>query len=476
MKKVISLILIAVLLMGLCACGASQEGSSAAEGTGVSNTGNTFRVGFARVDATPKEPVPMSGYGNSMQRFSTGMYSYLYLNILALDDGDETLLLLSLDYGWFQPVLASPIVDGIVKKYGIPEENILMQGTHTHAAMDAALTEVTAVADTNSRTVERTLKAVGEALEDLKPAEIYVGTVETENMNFVRRYIMDDGSLIGDNFPGTGTQIVAHETEADNDLQLMKFVREGGKDILVMNFQAHPQLETRSTNISGQTPYFMRDSVEKRLGILTTYWQGAAGNINSQSRIESEMRTTDRVEYGELMADYVEEAYNSLEKVNSGDIEVTHELVELDINHSQDHLISVATQVVNQWQKTNSTAEGMKLAEGTEIRSVYHANAIITKAGAENSRKLEIAAFSFGDVGGVVVPYEMFDTSGMQIKAGSPFKKTFIFGYAFPGNGSYIPDEKAFDNEGYETNQCRFVRGSAEKLVAAYLDMLNAMK
>jgi hypothetical protein len=176
------------------------------------------------------------------------------------------------------------------------------------------------------------------------------------------------------------------------------------------------------------------------------------------------------------MADYVEEAYNSLEKVNSGDIEVTHELVELDINHSQDHLISVATQVVNQWQKTNSTAEGMKLAEGTEIRSVYHASAIITKAGAENSRKLEIAAFSFGDVGGVVVPYEMFDTSGMQIKAGSPFKKTFIFGYAFPGNGSYIPDEKAFDNEGYETNQCRFVRGTAEKLVAAYLDMLNAMK
>ena len=80
------------------------------------------------------------------------------------------------------------------------------------------------------------------------------------------------------------------------------------------------------------------------------------------------------------------------------------------------------------------------------------------------------------DIGGVVVPYEMFDTSGMQIKDGSPFAKTFIFGYASPGGGSYIPDEKAFDNEGYETNQCRFVRGTAEKLVAAYLDMLNAMK
>ena len=474
MKKVTAFLLAILMLIGLCACGAPAEETAAAGGE--ASGGSTFRVGFARVDATPYEPVPMSGYGNSMDRISTGMYSFLYLNILALNDGTETLLLMSIDYGWFQNVLSSPIVDGIVKKYGIPKENILMQGTHTHAAMDATLTEVTAVANTNARTVDETIKAVGEALEDMKPAEIYVGTVETENMNFVRRYFMDDGSLIGDNFPGTGTEIVAHETQADNDLQLMKFVREGGKDILVMNFQAHPQLETRSTNISGQTPYFMRDAVEKRLGILTTYWQGAAGNINSQSRIESEMRTTDRVEYGEIMADYVEAAYNTLEKVEAGPIKVMHTTVACDVNHTQDYLVAAAKPVVDEWQRTGSTASGMKLAEGTEIRSVYHANAIISKASMEDTRNMQIAAFSFGDIGGVVVPYEMFDTSGMQIKDGSPFAKTFIFGYASPGGGSYIPDEKAFDNEGYETNQCRFVRGTAEKLVAAYLDMLSAMK
>jgi len=473
MKKIISVILAVIMLLGLCACGASS-GETAATGQSVKNGG--FRVGYARVDVTPRESVPMSGYGNSLERMSTGMYSYLYLNILALDDGSQTMLLMSIDYGWFPAVLASPIMDGIEKKYGIPKDNILMQGTHTHAAMDADLAEVQAVADTNSRTIASTIEAVGEALEDLKPAEIYVGTVETKNMNFVRRYIMDDGSLIGDNFPGTGKEIVAHETEVDNDLQMMKFVREGGKDILVTNFQAHPQIETRSTNISGQAPYFIRDAVEKRLGILTTHWQGAAGNINSMSRIGSEMRTTDRVEYGELMADYVEEAYNTLEKVESGPIHVTHKFVELTINHTQDHLVPVASQVVNEWKKTNNSSQSMKLAEGTEIRSVYHANAIISKAGAGKTKKLEIAAFSFGDVGGVVVPYEMFDTSGMQIKDGSPFKKTFIFGYAFPGGGSYIPDEKAFDNEGYETNQCRFVRGTAEQLVGEYLNMLKEMK
>ena len=93
-----------------------------------------------------------------------------------------------------------------------------------------------------------------------------------------------------------------------------------------------------------------------------------------------------------------------------------------------------------------------------------------------SSQEIPIAAFSFGDVSGVVVPYEMFDTSGKQIKEGTPFTKTFIFGYANPGSYSYMPDEKAFDNVGYEGNMCRFMKGTAEQLVGEYLGILKEMK
>lgn len=475
MKKLISLILALMLVLSLCACASGEAAETAGQNAAGGERGG-FRVGFARADATPRESVPMSGYGNSLERMSTGMYSYLYLNVLAVDDGTNTLLLLSLDYGWFPAVIGDPIIAGITEKFGISEEYILLQGTHTHAAMDAAQTSVNAVVDTNEHTIKNALVAVEEALNDLKPAEIYVGTVETENMNFVRRYIMDDGSLIGDNYPGTGKEIVRHESEVDNDLQLMKFVREGGEDVLVMNFQAHPQLETRSTNISGQTPYFVRDAVEKRLGIKTTYWQGAAGNINSQSRIESEMRTTDRVEYGELMADYVEEAYDKLEKVASGPIKVRHMNVSCQVDHSEDHLVSVASEVNAVWKSTNNSSQAMELGKAYGIRSVYHASAILTKAGLGETKDIPIAAFSFGDIGGVVVPYEMFDTSGMEIKAGSPFVKTFVFGYARPGSYSYMPSREAYKNIGYEGNQCRYVPGTAEQLVGEFLNMLNDMK
>lgn len=478
MKRILALILAATCLLALCACsGGGSAGTQQTQPQGPYPRGG-FRAGFGRADLTPRESVPMSGYGNSTERMSTGVMTFIYANVVAVDDGTNTLLLITADYGWFQTPMVDEIAAGIVEKYGIPMENILFQGTHSHAGPDFAATTVPAIASEMERAVQRISKAVDDALADLKPAKMYGGIVETENMNFVRRYIMDDGSLIGDNYPGTGTTIVRHETEVDNDLQLVKFVREGGKDILIMNFQSHPQLETRSTDISGQTPATMRASVEEKLDIYTTYWNGAAGNINPTSRIESEIRTSDMWEYGKIMADYVADAYDSLEPLAAGPVSVTHRDVVCMVNHTEDYLVPIASTVSSVWKSTNSSAQALAKDPEGVIASPYHANAILAKAGLGESRTMPIAAFRFGDVCGAVVPYEMFDTSGMQIKAGSGYGMTMIFGYANTGSGSYsyMPDEKAFENVGYEGNQCRFIKGTAEQLVAEYLDMLEEIK
>lgn len=474
MKKILALLLALACLGMLCACGSSEPVVTEGASDGLYPRGG-FRAGFGRADVTPRESVPLSGYGNSLQRMSTGIMTYLSVNVVAVDDGTNTLLLFTGDYGWFGRVLSEPIIRLTAEKYGIPADNMLFQGTHTHAAMDFGVT-IPAVSLEIERATERVMAAVDDALADLKPAQMYGGIVETENMNFVRRYIMDDGSLLGDNYPGTGTTIVRHESEVDNDLQLVKFVREGAKDILIMNFQAHPQLETRSTDVSGQTPATIRAAVEERLDIYTTYWNGAAGNINSQSRIESEMRTTNMWEYGEIMADYVEDAYDTLQPLAPGPVEVIHRDVTCQVDHSEDHLIAAATSVNAVWTATNNSSQALKEDPTGTIKSVYHASAIIGRASMGDTKDLSIAAFRFGDVGGVVVPYEMFDTSGMKIKSASPYAMTMIFGYAKPGSYSYMPDEEAYKNIGYEGNQCRYIPGTAEQLVAEYLDMLEGMR
>ena len=478
MKRVLVLILVLCMSLSLVACGGAAAGNETGNETG--NAGGAaatgFRVGFGRADVTPKGAVPMASYGNAKDRISEGIYSYLYLNVIAIDDGTTTMLLMTIDHSWFSDVLVNPLKADITNKFGIPAENILAQGTHTHAGPEVGLADVADMAASNKRTLEQGIKAVEQALEDLKPAEAFVGSVMTENLNHVRRYIMDDGSLTGDNYPGTGTKRVAHETEADREVQLLKFVREGGEDVVVVNFQAHPHLEGKSLNLCAQTPGAIREAVEKKYGAKCVYWQGAAGNLNTHSSLEGETPTKNKKEYAQLMLGYIDQVYNDMTPVATGPIKIIHKAVTCTVNHTQDHLLDIAHQVNDIWTSTNNASKAMEVGKPYGIVSVYHAGAIIKKAKLAATQDLEIAAFSFGDVSAVVVPYEMFDTSGMQIKDGTPFAKTFIFGYANPGSYSYMPDEKAFDNVGYEGNSCRFVRGTAEQLVGEYIGMLEEMK
>jgi hypothetical protein len=85
-----------------------------------------------------------------------------------------------------------------------------------------------------------------------------------------------------------------------------------------------------------------------------------------------------------------------------------------------------------------------------------------------------IYAISLGDVAFVTVPFEMFDTNGMQIKKGSPFTTTFVLTCA-NNNLSYLPSDLAFQRGGYAVDVTLFQRGTAEELVDSYLGMLNTL-
>ena len=90
----------------------------------------------------------------------------------------------------------------------------------------------------------------------------------------------------------------------------------------------------------------------------------------------------------------------------------------------------------------------------------------------ETTLDAELIAWSFGDVAGIVTDYELFDTAGVFIKKRSPFAKTFIIGYAYPGTGSYIPTADGFERGGYERDSCRFVAGTLEEMSQHYVDLL----
>ena len=90
---------------------------------------------------------------------------------------------------------------------------------------------------------------------------------------------------------------------------------------------------------------------------------------------------------------------------------------------------------------------------------------------------IPIFAISLGDVAFVTAPYEMFCESGKEIKAGSPFKTTFVATCA--NNAlSYMPTKATFHYTGemaYEVSCTKFAEGTAELLVTEYIGMLNQL-
>ena len=474
MKKLFSLLVILALVMSLCACGSSQQ-SDTISTEGASEA--VFMAGFGAVNVTPNNAVNMAGYGDHDTRLSDGYVTYLEARAVAIvDENGEKMLFLVVDTSFAYPAVGQNAIKKLKDELGIPEDHIILAGTHTHNSVATWVSSNSGTAAFNNKYIDGCLEAAQMALDDCKPADVYVGSAKTENLNFVRRYIMDDGSLKGDGADGTGSYIVSHETEVDNEAQLLKFARKDGKDILVVNYQAHPHLEGKLTSLSADTPSAIREALENKLDVNCLYWQGAAGNINSSSRIDGETQTKNRKEYGELFANQVAKYVDSMTQVKTGPIKVTAMTYTGDANHTMDHLINTANTVMTQFNAGVSIDDCGKLAKELGLNSFYHARNIVGHAKLGPTYSMDISAFSFGDVSGIVVPYEMFDTSGMQIKADTPFEKTFIVGYAYPGYQGYIPTEEAWKNGGYEVETSNYAPGNAEKLVEAYLGMLNDLK
>ena len=218
MKKWIAILLALTLSLSVCACGAAENGVQGAAST-TEDQPTGLMVGFAKENITPEETVPLSG--SATRGVSSGMLDYLFGTCVAISNGGEDIaLIFSLDIqnaysptpGWR---------NAISRATGVPESKIMLCFTHTHSAPNTGA-EDAAIGRYNSFVSDKLVKAAKAAIADMSPAQAYTTSIKTENLNFVRRYIMNDGTLVGDNFGDTSSGYKCHETEVDNELQLVK--------------------------------------------------------------------------------------------------------------------------------------------------------------------------------------------------------------------------------------------------------------
>ena len=424
MKRILTLILTAALVLGLCACaGGAPKGLS---------------VGFGRADITPTMKVGLHGYGNVNERQSQGVFNKLYATCIAITgESGETVLLYTVDLISVNGQLTESFRPAVSEATGVPVENITASGTHTHSGPSPSGNSMY----WTDIFVPKMVEAAEAAMADRsKVTTVQSGSTFVEGMNFVRHYVTDLGKVVGDNFYNRDSDgiKVGHATEVDNEMQLIRFVRDDKQDVLMANWQGHPKTASTNSTQMGRTLRGMissdyvgttRDYLEEKdSDLLFAFYLGASGNVNVSSDLTEEQakNTMDPKEFGQRLGDYVINALPTLKDQGKPDVKCTRQIVNVPLP---------------------SSADGI----------------------------LEMTAVRCGPISFVAAPFEMFDTQGMFIKDESPSETTFVMTCAC-GHSGYIPSDYAWDYFNcYEVRSSRFGRGAAEIFAQAAVDALTAM-
>ena len=464
MKKILCLLLAMVMTLSLCACAGSgetnEDGEAAVAG---------LQAGFGRENVTPDYPVGLGGYSDAETRTSQGFVDYIYTTCIAVTSGEDTVLMFTIDTCAVAKNFADNIRDKVADAVGVPKENIFASGTHCHSA--PSLSGYDNAAKYKADLLDACLKAAQTAMADRSPAQLKTATPEFEGMNYVRHYLMADGSYSGSNFGDSSKGYVAHAAEADPQMVLVQFDRaDDKKDILMVNWQAHPDSasEIGYNTIAASWIGPLRTKLEALSGMDVAYFTGPSGNLTKESKIPEEKSGLSWREYGEKMADLTNEALSQLQPMEGTAIKTTGTMYTVEIDHSWDHMLPQANEVYDLWKSAGKSA-GDALGKTYGFTSSYQARAIRSRASMGETTQLEVNAFCIGGVGFTTGTYEMFSTNAMFVKENSPFAVTFLM----TGNSGYIPSEQAFEYRCYEADTGYYAKGTAEKLADNYVAMLK---
>lgn len=473
MKKNIAVFLLSALCLNLFGCAAGQPAETPAATEPTKAPAGPLMVGFGREDITPDYSVHLQG-GDWKNRVSTEVLDHVFFTCVAVKQDEASFLLVTMDLKLANNNIVEELRPVLRKATGVPAKNIMIAATHTHSSV-AVRYDWDGVEKYKAFLYEQAEKAAKTAVEDLAEAETYIGSTQAEGLVNVRHYLMKDGTYAGSNFGSWSSGIVRHAREADCELQLVKFAREGKKDVLLMSFPCHATFNESGKAISADFPSPMREYVEGNSDTLVAYFIGAAGDQTPGSRIPEKKYTSDYKEHGKRLGQYAIEALPTLTKMEETGIKTN--LKACTFNTNKKNLDKQeAAQIVKSIASTygNNSQELKDALKQYGLSSRHEANWINIRAAAGDTRILLLNTLSIGNLAFAVAPYEMFGQHGKQIKEGSPYDMTFMITCA--GQENYIASTESFDYNCYESQCCYFEQGTAEKLVDAYIGLLTQMK
>lgn len=417
-----------------------------------------LKAGFSRVDVTP--PLGTDLWGYFRKRLPIGIHDPIEISAIALSDEKETALIIIADFEGIELKYVSKIKKHITERTGVKSEYIMLHTTHSHSSIGLVDSERNNVIE-DCDYIDLLYRKFGDisvmAIEDMSEAVWCYGEKETsEQISFVRRYIMKNG-LVKTNPFGVEDDIVKPSEEPDNTVRLVRFKRDGKKDIAFVNFATHADVVACEA-FSADWPGFARRNIEKDLkDVCCAVMVGFQGDVNHINFMGEKKRGIPRaLEMGRVIADTVVDLWDS---TKDGEGDVIYGAVDIVFNMNNTdkeefyeecryYLDTVEYDEAGN-ARVQETPSGISYVEALRVVKIKEEDPIY--------RRIPVSVLSIGGFSVVGIGCEAFTNYARAVRDAFREKKIFT---ACLANGSegYLPTKVAFDFGGYEVVTSPFTR------------------
>jgi neutral ceramidase len=421
-----------------------------------------IKAGAAKVNITPKK--------EELSPNILGINDSIYARAIVIDNGQTSAALITVDVGALRDNNWKNITQRLNKELGIPELNVLLTATHTHAVPYNVGGE---------KLEQKIFAAVKEAKSKLQPARIGFGTgVSYININ---RNIIDPKTRRwweGPNYDGPSDKTVA----------VMKIVAADSTPIAVYyNYAMHAvingQLDLVSGDVPGAASRYIEDSFDNK--IVALWSTGAEGDQNplyyQQTYDLREIRIKDYAKRGQDISNSMPSGGTGLDRNNPTVAKLMNQ--QKEISNSMGLFLGEEVKYVI--RNTDRTESAMKISAAQKVIRLPGRNRTNSgRAGFAgtytpgDSVSIRIGVLLLGDIALTFVNGEVFNPIATKLKKESPYAHTIM---ATVTNGSansgYIPDDESFGNYTFEVLSSRLQPGFAERgIIDGILDLMEKLK
>lgn len=395
---------------------------------------NEIKAGTGQRIITPRIGSKLVGYFGRPDG-AKGVHDDLHARALVLDNGENIIAICCVELLWLWGTMVEEIRQIVTQQTGIPQENILVCCTHTHAGAAPHTTQ-----DWDTPLVSLIASAIIAAYESRQPACIGFGFGQLFGYNINRRWL---------NRP------------ADPSVGIIRVDTVEGKPLAVLgNYACHAVVMGYDNYwISGDWPGYSSRLLEAELGCAAMFSQGGAGDVNPLTEtVRQRLAAAHPVgTIGDLTSYYGEYRKDDPSTWNIEDrgggtflecetLARAYNAEVLRVYHS------IKTEsTVPLWRETVTVNAAVDADEPKPEGLPEELRGYVPEF-KDGYLPAEIMLVGIGPAVLVTQPGEVFSETAVELR-----KTCQQMGYGFPwlvsyANGSYayLPPENAFDEGGYE--------------------------